>query len=511
MRWTASIRARLTLWHVAVLGLVLIGFSFALMYSVRSSLAAAVDQELADRAHSTARRWGRTVFRPNPGFFPGLPGFPGSTPAPKAQNAPKPSGGRRARQPTPPPATSEVERRSYFRRPRIMDLEMRPMGFPFSEDEPWDELAFHAAAVGKELYTTVTIDNEHVRVFSTPLGSAEEPEGVVQVAHLLTEQERLNSGLLRTLLTLVPIALLVAGVGGIFLTERALRPVRRITQAAAQISAEDLSQRLEVTGQDELAELSKTFNGMIGRLEEAFERLESAFEQQRRFTGDASHELRTPLTAIKANTSFALSGEQSPEVYREALKAADEAADTMTRIVQDLLLLARSDSGQLRMELVPTDVEEVLRRAIGSIRDRSPVPIRMEAPPRPVGVSGDSHHLLRLFVNLLENAARHTPPDGTITVSVDPAGEDVRIRVQDTGEGIPPEHLPHVCDRFYRVDSARSRAQGGTGLGLAICQSIVQAHSGSLELESEVGRGTTVTVHLPAAPLPQPALVPAGA
>lgn len=496
MRWTTSIRVRLTLWHVAVLGLVLVGFSYLLPYSVRKILSDAADRELADRARATARAFGNTLFRP----FPRPPSGEPAGQSPRAR-------------PTPP--TSEVERRSYFRRPRILDLDMRPLftipGVPLEEqyDPPWDDLGFQAAAVGQEIYTNVVIDNERVRVFSMPIGPPGEPEGVIQVAHLLTEQDRLNDGLVRILMTLVPIALLVAGIGGIFLTDRALRPVRRITHAAAQISAADLSQRLEVTSRDELGELSQTFNGMIERLEQAFERLERAYEQQRRFTGDASHELRTPLTAIKANTSFALSGEHPPEVYREALKAADEAADTMTRIVQDLLLLARSDSGQLRMELVPTDLEEVLRRAIASVRDRCASPIHLEMPDQPVGVSGDAHHLLRLFLNLLENAARHTPPEGSITIAVEKQGAGVEVRVEDTGEGIPPEHLPHVMDRFYRVDSARSRAQGGTGLGLAICQSIVQAHGGALRLDSEPGRGTTVTVRLAAAPLPQPALTAA--
>jgi two-component system OmpR family sensor kinase len=490
MKLRSSIRARLTLWHVAVLGLVLIGFSFALSYSVRTSLASAADDELADRAHFFTQRWEQAGSFGGPSRWPGR-GGPGAPPGDSSQ-----------RRDTPP--STEAERRGYFRQPRIMDPEGHPM-LPFG-DEPWDPDAFHVALVGKDIYSVVTIDNEHIRVFSTPVGPKDDPEGVVQVAHVLTEQERLNAGLIRTLLTLVPIALLVAGIGGVFLTDRALRPVRNITQAAAQIGAEDLSQRLEVTGEDELGQLATTFNGMIGRLEEAFRRLEAAYEQQRRFTGDASHELRTPLTAIKANTSFALCGEHTPEDYRDALKAADEAADTMTRIVQDLLLLARSDSGQFQMSLTPADLDDVLGRAASAIRDRSAAPIHVRLAEKPTGVQGDSHHLMRLFLNLLENAARHTPGDGSITVTVMPGRDRVTVTVEDTGEGIPPEHLPHLCERFYRVDSARSRAQGGTGLGLAICQSIVAAHGGTMSFGSEVGKGTTVTVTLQPAALPQPAL-----
>lgn len=504
MRWN-SVRVRLTLWHVAVLAMVLVGFGLALTYSVRTSLATAADQELADRAHLFVSRWARGSGGSGGGggSFPGLPPAVGSS-EPGSFSAGPPPEFR-----TPVPPESESDRRGFYRRPRILDLDGHPL-VPFSGDEPWDIAAFQLSVAGKEIYTSINLQGENVRVFSTPLPGPEGPEGVVQVAHPLTEQERLNSGLARTLLTLIPLALLVAGVGGVFLTDRALRPVRHITQAAAKISAQDLSQRLDVTGSDELAELASTFNGMIGRLEEAFRKLESAYEQQRRFTGDASHELRTPLTAIKANTSFALSGDRTQEDMREALEAADEAADTMSRIVQDLLLLARSDSGQLNLVLEPTDLATVLRRATATVRDRSPAPIRLDLP-EVIGVRGDSHHLIRLFLNLLENAARHTPVEGEITLvarAISPA--EVEVEVRDTGEGIAPEHLPHLCERFYRVDSARARTQGGTGLGLAICQSIVQAHGGKMRFESEVGRGTSVFVTLPAAALePEPQVLAA--
>jgi signal transduction histidine kinase len=286
--------------------------------------------------------------------------------------------------------------------------------------------------------------------------------------------------------------------------------VKRITAEAAQIGAQDLSRRLEVTGKDELSELASTFNGMIARLEAAFQQMEQAYEQQRRFTADASHELRTPLTTIKANTSLALCGEPTPAEYREALEAADEAADSMNRIVQDLLLLARSDGGQLGLALQAVPLRELLGRAISVVQDPESAELALRLQAEDLAVVGDSHHLARLFVNLLENAIRHTPATGKITVQAEPdprAPARVAIRVTDTGEGIPAQHLPHVCERFYRVDAARSHgSRGGTGLGLAICQSIVQAHSGTLQISSEIGRGTTVTVTLPRAEVSAPEL-----
>src|SRR5262249_37324681 len=261
------------------------------------------------------------------------------------------------------PQGPEVERIIDIRRPRLLDLSGRAMA-PFSDDGPWDPETFALAAGGGEGYSVVVIDNEPVRIFSVPLRRAGQVQGVVQVAYPLSEQERLDNGMVRTVAMLIPLGLLVAALGGLFLTDRALRPVREVTQAAAQIGAEDLSRRLEVKGQDEFSELAATFNGMTARLETAFGRLREAYEQQRRFTSDASHELRTPLTAIKANTSLALCGERTPAEYREALQAADEAADLMGRIVQDLLLLARSDAGELVMRREPTELEPVLRRAL---------------------------------------------------------------------------------------------------------------------------------------------------
>lgn len=480
-----SFRARLALWHVVVLALVLGSFGLALSYSLRHSLAESVDRDLAFRANFYAERWGRDRFRRIPRGGP--------------------------RSPQPPSGATESERRGYFRRPRIFFRAGDHM-LPSNSDDPWDEDTFLLSVAGREQYSTVSLEGEKVRVYSTPILAGDLVEGVVQVAHPLTEQERLNDGLARTLLTLIPLALLVAGVGGAFLTDRALRPVRAITHAAAQIGAEDLSRRLDVPGKDELSELASTFNGMIGRLEEAFHRLESAYDQQRRFIADASHELRTPLTAIKANTSLALVGEPSAFEYREALTAADQAADSMNRIVQDLLLLARSDGGQLRLDLRPVPLEDVLRQSVALARRREGAPVHLDLPAMPLAVLGDAHHLTRLVTNLLENALRHTPADGEVTVTAlsapcAPDGEDpgprVEVRIADTGEGMAPEHLPHLGERFYRVDSARCRAQGGTGLGLAICRSIVQAHRGSLGFESTLGRGTTVTVTLPGAAPPR--------
>jgi signal transduction histidine kinase len=395
-------------------------------------------------------------------------------------------------------------------RPRVLTLEGKAVGRGrFADDRPWDWKTLKLSAAGATRYSIVEIEGERVRVFSRPIVWNDAVRAVVQVAHPLGDLERVNREQINTLLTLVPLALLVAGVFGIFMTDRTLRPVRRITQAAAQIGAEDLSQRLEVTSQDEFGELAETFNGMVNRLDQAFSRLENAyrrleqaFEQQRRFTADASHELRTPLTRIKGSASLALAAPRTPAEYSKALRVVDQAADVMNRLVQDLLLLARADSDQLRLDQQPLDVAGLLQRAVVAVPEGKKPSLQIELPDRPLAVLGHSDSLLRLLTNLIENAIRHTPEEGQITLSASELEDQVTITVADTGEGVSPEHLPHVCERFYRVDAARSRAQGGAGLGLAICQSIVQAHGGQLEIESELGRGTIVRVTLPRADQP---------
>jgi signal transduction histidine kinase len=275
--------------------------------------------------------------------------------------------------------------------------------------------------------------------------------------------------------------------------------MRQLTEAAAQIGAEDLSRRLKVASQDEFGELADTFNAMIHRLEQAFRRLETAFEQQRRFTADASHELRTPLTMITAAASLALKAPRAPEEYRKALGVVKQAADSMNRLVRDLLLLAHSDADQLRLELQPLSVESLFECVAAAVPEEAPV--RFERPDPALAVMGDVDSLFRLFTNLIENAIRHTPAAGEITVSACELGDEVMLTVTDTGDGIAAEHLPRLCERFYRVDAARGPEEGGAGLGLAICQSIAQAHGGRLEISSQVGQGTAVRVTLPRAKL----------
>jgi signal transduction histidine kinase len=521
MRWD-SFRVRLTLWNMAVLALVLGGFGLAFCASVHVWMSRSINQELADRVtHPPFRHhppWDRRGPGGPPDRFRNGPGERGPFIGPPLPGGPPPPFGDRDRPPfrgpepgpvrarPQGPVTSpadrssllrdpEAERRASLQWPRVFDLQGQPWPGPGARP-PWDAKTLPAALAGHRRYSEVRLSGHRVRVLSAPILWDDRIAGAIQVARDLGEFDRLRQGQVRMLLILLPIALLVAGMGGLFLTERALRPVHDVTQAAAQIGVEDLSRRLKVVGRDELADLAATFNGMIGRLE-------AAFEQQRRFTADASHELRTPLARIKVSTSMALAGEQSVEEYQMSLRIADQAADVMERLIQQLMLLARADAGQLPIERSVIELGPVLEEAVAAVArpqrgtSAGVAPITLERLPGPLRIDGDADHLGRVFVNLLQNALRHTPADGQITVSARAVGDEVVVRVRDTGEGIDPEHLPHLGERFYRVDSARARRTGGCGLGLAISRTIVQAHGGCLSIASEPGRGTTVTVTLP--------------
>jgi heavy metal sensor kinase len=333
-----------------------------------------------------------------------------------------------------------------------------------------------------------------MRVLSIPIERRGQVHSVLQLAYPLDGVLRQINALTSTLLALVPFGLLAAGLGGAFLTGRALQPVREIAKTAARLGASDLSERLPVLGRDEFSALSSSFNAMLARLEEAFER-------QRRFTADASHELRTPLSIIKANTSLALEHPWTEDRYREFLTAIDTAAGRQSRIVEELLFLARADAGRLAHDVGPVCLIEALEEASDTV-SRSELPcIRLDPIDPMLMVLGSGSELTRLFTNLLENAVRHTPLEGTVTVSAMVDAMSVMVTVTDTGVGIAPEHLPHLGERFYRVDAARSASTGGTGLGLAICRSIAESHGGRMTIESKVGEGTVVRIQLLLCPL----------
>jgi heavy metal sensor kinase len=278
------------------------------------------------------------------------------------------------------------------------------------------------------------------------------------------------------------------------LAGRALAPMTRLTEATRRITADRLGDRLPVARPgDELGRLTATINDLIARLGRAFAEL-------KRFTADASHELRTPLAVLRAEIEVALRAPPAPAEVPALLASLLEECERLGKLIDQLLTLARQDAGEARPVREPVDLATLLAGVVQDLRplaEAKGIAFRFEPTDAPPVVAGDPDGLRRAFANLVENAAKYTPPGGAVVVRVGAADGAARVEVADTGEGIPAEHLPRVFDRFYRVDKARSREQGGTGLGLSIVRGIVTAHGGTVELVSTVGRGTTALVVLP--------------
>ncbi len=336
--------------------------------------------------------------------------------------------------------------------------------------------------------TVAAGDNASVRIMATPL-FLKNRTLLLEVAQSLKPIEDTMHNVRLAMLGGVSLALLLSVLSGAFLVQRALAPVEQITRTASIIGeSSDLSRRVGYTGPaDEIGRLAMTFDQMI-------ERLHRFFQSQKNFVADASHELRTPLTVIRGNTDL-LERNMSEEDRRESLRAIKVESNRMSTILADLLLLAEIESGQTdRQEEVSLKglVLDEAKRAHPLSGNRKIITERLEN----ISITGYSYRLKQLLSNLVNNAIKYTPDGGTITISLFREGEWARLEVSDTGIGIPPEHLPLIFDRFYRVDKARSRAGGGTGLGLAIVKGIAEQHGGKVTVTSQPGKGSTFTVRL---------------
>jgi heavy metal sensor kinase len=294
--------------------------------------------------------------------------------------------------------------------------------------------------------------------------------------------------------------LVLAFLGGLWLADRAMRPVSAITRAARNIGEHDLDRRLNLRGHDELVDLAATFDAMIGRLQ-------AAFDRQRRFVADASHELRTPLTIINLEVGRALSSRRASADYRQALEVVETEGGRMTRLVNDLMTLARMDTGQAILQFADVELSDLASVAVERM---SPLAaqrhVKLDCGDLiPLHVRGDRQYLLQMISNLLENGIKYSGTEKCVRIETSMKDGLASLRVADTGPGIPPEHLPTVFDRFYRVDAARSQndsdssSPSGSGLGLSIVSWIVRAHGGTINVASKLNQGTTFEVTLPLA------------
>lgn len=462
-----SIRSRLTALYVALLGIILIAFSVVLYYFLNNRLYESIDHSLKLSA-SVVRKTAQLGYSrtPLPGlefFFEQFLGYGNLNKFYRIYDG-----------------SGNVGSRS-----KNIDASQ----FPLSQE------AYGRALKGEATYETFTVADGHsLRVITMPVLRDGTLVNLIQVGTSLEGVKETMRNLRIFLFTGVPAVLLVSALVGRFLARRSLEPVAKITQTAREIaSGGNLSRRIPVPEvQDEIGNLAITFNEMMDRLERSFSKI-------RQFSSDASHELRTPLTVMKGQSELGLSKLRRPAEYQEVLSSNLEEINYMSRILDDLFILARADEGQLPMESESVNLVSVIEdvcKNVEVLAEEKNIDIKL-AYMEPAEVIGDGHRLKQMVWTLLHNAVKYTPENGQIKVTLQDMDDYAYITVQDNGIGIPEADLPWIFDRFYRVDKARSRSEGGSGLGLSICKHIVEMHNGEIEVESEVGKGTRFKIRLP--------------
>ncbi len=360
--------------------------------------------------------------------------------------------------------------------------------------EEWGALPPDVSSLPKRgSIATLSEKGKPVRVLSAAI-----PTGIVQIGIPLDEFAEMLGAFTWTAILGSPLLLILASVGGYWMSRRALAPVERIARTAGEIEAQNLSARLPIRGtDDELDHLSGTLNAMFGRLEQSFRRITQ-------FTADASHELRTPVAIIRTTAEVIRKKPRTEKEYAAALDRILAESERTTELIEDLMLLARADAHIEDMVLEPVELGDVAGTACADAQVLAETG-RNTLTYDQLGtckVAADYRALRRLILILLDNAIKYSNPGGAVRISVHSRAQGVHslaiLEVQDNGIGIVAEDLPHVFERFYRASKDRSRKIGGVGLGLSIAQSIAERHGGEIQIESEAGKGSIARVVLPA-------------
>jgi len=350
---------------------------------------------------------------------------------------------------------------------------------------------------GRTVYEAVQRPNgTPIRRILLPIMVGNNVQYILQTEHSLEFVENTLRMLLFALVGVSASVLVLAWMGSRWLAQQALSPVELLSTTASQISGQTLGTRLSMTAPYvEFQRLAGAFNSML-------DRLQKGFDAQRRFVADAAHELKTPLTAMKGNLEVTLQRARSADEYREAIIANLASVDRLTLLTKSLLTLAKFSGDHSPLHLEPVSLELLIQEVVNdlsALAEDQNIVLRTECETVP-RVLGDRIQLKQTLVNVLDNAFRHTPTGGTITIRLKEHDGLAALAIEDTGSGIAPQHLPHVFDRFYRADDARDRSSGGTGLGLAIVKEIIEAHGGQVQIFSEVGRGTNIQMTVPLDP-----------
>lgn len=451
-----SVRARLTLWYTANLALVLIIFSAVSYVLLARAIRAENDASLADTAHELAAAF---------------------DPADRSRG-------------------------------RDVLLDFRYSDRQILVLSPKGEIVAGSNKISPEVRTRIqsfiraggtglgTIpggeEGDGIRIIATPITVVGTRYSVVVARDLSEQADRLESAA-QAVFFGIPLALIVAAAGGYLLARKSLAPVTTMSLKARQIGAETLDERIEIGNErDELGFLAATLNGLL-------ERLQLAFESQRRFMADASHELRTPIAIIQGEADVALARDRDAADYRESIEVMQRAARKLTRIVQNLFLLARGDAGRYPISMSRFYVGEVIAdciRGMRSVAQARGVELSCSAP-EDIVIVADEELIHRLVLNLVENAVKFTPSGGKVHVDLQAGDGNCTIRVADTGPGIAPADQSRIFERFFRGDRARPGNAGGAGLGLPIARWIAEVHGGELRLEHSDAHGTVFVAVLP--------------
>ena len=355
--------------------------------------------------------------------------------------------------------------------------------------QPFDPIGYQSK---RSIFHESIVQTVHLRVLNVPLEAGGRPIGTLQVAASLTMVDTTRQSLIQTILIIAVAAIIFAALLSWFFNARVLSPLVDITESALRISgADDLSQRIPQRGpeNDEMGRLVTAFNDTLGRLEQLF-------SSQQRFLADVSHELRTPLTVIKGNADLM---RRMQKVDKESLDNIEDEADRLTRLVGDLLLEAQAESGKLPLHFAPVELDTLLLEVFKEMRVLARERVQLKLPEiDQIVINGDRDRLKQVLINLVSNAIKYTPQGGEVFLSLGKVGDNARLIVRDTGQGIPSEDLPHIFERFYRAEKSRSRSKvSGFGLGLSIAYWIVNHHGGQIEVDSAEGKGTTFCIYLP--------------
>ncbi len=463
-----TVRGRLTLWYVSALALILVAFGVAVYVMLSRSLHRRVDEALRSTLEIS------------------ITSLTHDTQEGQSSQSAAQSTTAELSHPQQAMMIFDGAGRLLAEHPYEQDLHIRP---PDLGAIPDDEVYLYTVAEEGD-----ADDHHRLAVRRVRIPPADTPYIILASQPLEAVEDELES--LREILYLAtPAVLLVAGLGGWFLARQGLAPVGAMAKRARQIGAGSLDRQLPVANpRDELGQLANSFNELLARLD-------AAFDEQRRFMADASHELRTPLSVMSTAAGVTLKkAHREEEEYREALQMMAEQTRRLSRIVQDMFILARADAGHYPLQnraLYLNDLLDEVARAGGLLASDKDVTVELTNLPE-AAFHGDEDLLRQMVMNLLDNAVKFTPARGVVRLSLTRRADEYLLSVSDTGPGIPAAARDHVFERFYRADKARSRSEdGGAGLGLAIARWIAQAHDGDLELADSDGAGATFIVRLP--------------